>query len=354
MQLKRFGVPGAGDRRRTSVRWLACARWSLAAGPLLAACAGPPVSTSRPTDADETAPVAAPRRTAETIESANPLGVQGVEEVSGDRSGGATTSPADAQNAEAATESGTGPHAVAQPDATGQEEAVAMTESPETTGGDADDRLAVGGADAPATESPETMGRDAGDQLAVGAVGVGATESSETTGRDADDQLAVGGADLAATESPDTTDDAEAQASSGSPVTTSAAGHGSPEPVLLVEPDVLPAEWPVTGVEAKLDGVLLELVRARREGGETGLLAYVERHRQGLSPERLPVQIVCESIGAVAAVREQVAAAGGTVTTSFENHLWAELPLDGVEALAATEAIWTVAVSQAVVRPFGR
>ena len=49
-----------------------------------------------------------------------------------------------------------------------------------------------------------------------------------------------------------------------------------------------------------------------------------------------------------------MAAAGGTVTTGFENYLWAELPLDGVEALAATEAIWTVAVSQAVVRPGAR
>ena len=156
------------------------------------------------------------------------------------------------------------------------------------------------------------------------------------------------------TESPETLDDAEAQASSGSSAGTFAAGHGSPEPVSPAVRDLLPAAQPVTGVDMKLDGVLLELVRARREGGETGLLAYMERHRQGLSPERLPVQIVCESIGAVAAVREQVAAEGGTVTTSFENHLWAELPLDGIEALAATEAIWTVAVSQAVVRPFGR
>ena len=39
-----------------------------------------------------------------------------------------------------------------------------------------------------------------------------------------------------------------------------AAGHGFPELALLVEPDVLPAVQPVTGVDAKLDGVLLELV----------------------------------------------------------------------------------------------
>ena len=280
MQLKRVGGSVAGDRGQTGLGWLACVRWSLAAGPLLAACAGPPASTSRPVDADGTAPVAAPRRTPETIESANPLGAQGVEEVPGDRSAGAAMLPDDVRNAEASTESGAGPDAVVQQDAA--EEAAAVTESPETT------------------------------------------------------------------------DDAEARASAGSPADTIESVHAPLEPLSAVESDVLPVAQPVTGADAKLDGVLLELVRARRAGGETGLLAYVEQHRRELSLDRLQVEIVCESPGAAAAVREQVAAVGGTVTTGFENYLWAELSLEGVEALAATEAVWTVAVSQAVVRPGAR
>ena len=39
------------------------------------------------------------------------------------------------------------------------------------------------------------------------------------------------------------------------------------------------------------------------------------------------VGIVCESPDHVAAVQEQVVAVGGAVTASFEDHLWAEVPL---------------------------
>ena len=124
-----------------------------------------------------------------------------------------------------------------------------------------------------------------------------------------------------------------------------------PEPVSLVEADVLPAVQPVTGTDVKLDGVLLELVRARRTGGEAGVLAYVEQHQPGLSVDRLRVEIVCDSSDAAATVREQVAAAGGTVTTSFENYVWAEVELEDVEALALTEAVWTIGVTQSLMQP---
>ena len=113
----------------------------------------------------------------------------------------------------------------------------------------------------------------------------------------------------------------------------------------------LPVAQPVTGADVKLDGVLLELVRARRTGGEAGVLAYVERSQPGLSVDRLRVQIVCESADKAASVRELVAGAGGTVTTSFANYIWAEVSLDEIEALAVTEAVWTIGVSQALVQP---
>ena len=128
----------------------------------------------------------------------------------------------------------------------------------------------------------------------------------------------------------------------------------APQPVALVGGDMLPAAQPVTGTDVKVDGVLLELLRARRAGGEAGLRAYVAQYRPSLSVDRLRVEIVCASVEAVALVREQVAAADGTVTTSFDSYVWAEVSLDGVEALAGTEAVWTIAVTQAVVRPGGR
>lgn len=118
--------------------------------------------------------------------------------------------------------------------------------------------------------------------------------------------------------------------------------------------DLLPAAQPVGAVEAKLDGVLLELVRARRTDGEAGVRAYVERHQPGLSADRLPVEIVCESPEDAAAVRELVVTAGGAVTTSFDNHIWAAVPLTSVETLAEVAAVWTIALDQALFVPQGR
>lgn len=118
--------------------------------------------------------------------------------------------------------------------------------------------------------------------------------------------------------------------------------------------DLLPAAQPVGAVEAKLDGVLLELVRARRTDGEAGVRAYVERHQPGLSADRLLVEIVCESAEDTAAIRELVVTAGGAVTTSFDNHIWAAVPLTSVETLAEVAAVWTIALDQALLVPQGR
>ena len=113
--------------------------------------------------------------------------------------------------------------------------------------------------------------------------------------------------------------------------------------------DALPVSAPaadvVTPVEAKLDGALLEMVRGRRDGRDAGALS---------DGGRVAVEIVCESPDHVAAVREQVVAAGGAVTASFEDHLWAEVPLAAVERLAATPAVWTMALNRAVARPVAR
>ena len=110
--------------------------------------------------------------------------------------------------------------------------------------------------------------------------------------------------------------------------------------------DALPVSAPaadaVTPVEAKLDGALLEMVRGQRDGRDA---------RASSDGGRVVVEIVCESPDHVAAVREQVVAAGGAVTASFEDHLWAEVPLAAVEGLAATPAVWTMALNRAVARP---
>ena len=53
----------------------------------------------------------------------------------------------------------------------------------------------------------------------------------------------------------------------------------------------------------------------------------------------------------VFAVEEQVAAAGEEVSTTFENTVWAVVPLTGSEVLAGADAVWTPAMDEAVVQP---
>ena len=173
--------------------------------------------------------------------------------------------------------------------------------------------------------------------------------------------------------SPDPTPEAagESSAGDGRPTGPDAAGDGGDEqpagPDAVSGPDaelpglgdldlgdLLPAAQPVGAVEAKLDGVLLELVRARRTDGVAGVRAYVERHHPGLSLDGLQVEIVCESPEDAAAVRELVETAGGSITTSFDNHVWAEVPLTSVETLAEVVAVWTIALDQALLVPQGR
>lgn len=109
-----------------------------------------------------------------------------------------------------------------------------------------------------------------------------------------------------------------------------------------VFPVTAPAPEAVSPVEAKLDGALLEMVRGRQGGPDAPALSV---------GGRVAVEIVCESPDDVAAVREQVVAAGGAVTASFEDHLWADVPLAAVEGLAATPAVWTMALNRAVAEP---
>ena len=156
------------------------------------------------------------------------------------------------------------------------------------------------------------------------------------------------------TESPSDPPDVSPSPPDVSPSPPDSPSDEAPEPDLMAGPIVLPPGQPVTGTDVKLDGVLLELVRARRRGGEAGVLAYAEQHRPGLSVDRLQVEVVCTSAETGMWVREQIAAAGGTVTASLENYIWADLSLDGVETLVAAEAVWTIAVSQVVVEPVAR
>ena len=297
MDLQRVRVPGAGNGRVAFCWWLACAVVSMAICPLLVGCAESGTPTAGLEVVDGTAGRVDSRSGPATTESLNGAPEQGTEGASADDTGGGDAPTNGAQDGASRPE-------VETDDEAGMNEAAEVNEAAEAKD------------DAEARD-------DTGEEKAVDV-----TLSPE----------AGSGAEVPAPGSPDAPNEPD-------------PAEAPPEPVSLVEADVLPAVQPVTGTDVKLDGVLLELVRALRTGGEAGLLAYAAQHQPGLSVDRLRVEIVCDSSDAAAAVREQVTAAGGTVTTSFENYVWAEIPLDKVEGLAVSEAVWTIGVTQSLMQP---
>ena len=306
MNLQRVRVPGAGNGLGASGRRIACTVVSMAIVPLLVGCAesGTPTTDLEVADggggSDDT------RSMPPTSGSPNGAFTQGTEDApAGDVGGG-----------EAPTNEV--PEGAPEPEGEANDEA--EMDGVAGTRGDAETR-----------DDTETR-----DDI----------ETKDDTG---DERVAD------VTASPEVGSGVEVPAS-GSPDSPSESGPAAtpPDPLSLANADVLPAVQPVTGTDVKLDGVLLELIRARRTGGEAAVRAYAQQHQPGLSVERLRVEIVCDSPDAAAVVREQVAAAGGTVTTSFENYVWAELPLDEVEALVVSEAVWTIGVTQSLVQPGAR
>ena len=294
MHLQRVRIPGPRGCRMTGGRWLACAGLAVAGGFLLVACAEPPAPLASRQATDPSAVAADPRSGPEATEPPDAVDDRSAGEASAVDAGGAGASAHDVQNAEAEMDADAERDAEP-PEGAGRAEAVEVTTPPEP--GSGTEAL---------PDSPQEMPDSASDPPDV---------------------------------SPDPPD---------------APSDPLPEPSLVAGPIVLPPAQPVTGTDVKLNGVLLELVRARRQGGEAGVLAYVEQHRPGLSVDHLHVEVVCTSAETGTWVREQIEAAGGTVTASLENHIWADLSLDGVETLVAAEAVWTISVSQVVVEPMAR
>ena len=341
MHVKGVHDPEAGGCATTRRGRLAFTGLSMALGTLLVACVetgNPPVAgggaDARPgtvdvgesaVDVGESAVDA--QTVLDTVAALEAGDPEGTDDPSEDRVGGEDAAGDGEANAEATMDDG-----AARPDADETNEGARGDNADEVTR--PPDERGAGSPDAGSPDESEAVAPDEGD--------AGPPDESDAGSPDESDG-----------ESPDEGDAAGEPARPDSPSDGSDAEDALSDAVSLVGGDVLPPVQPVSGTDAKLDGVLLELLRARRAGGDAGAAAYAAQHQPGLSLDGLRVQIVCESADEASTVREQVAEAGGTVTASFENYLWAEVSLGEIEGLAQAEAVWTLSVSQAVVQPRG-
>ncbi|MCY4597869.1 MAG: hypothetical protein OXC19_24105 [Bryobacterales bacterium] len=128
-------------------------------------------------------------------------------------------------------------------------------------------------------------------------------------------------------------------------------GQDAAEPGGRVQFDV-PVVEPAEGVEVKLDGSLIALVRAYQAGGDTAVKALVSSEGFEMRDELLRVGVTVSDEAQVASVRQRVEELGGEVIVGLATQLYAFLPVAAVESLAAEEAVWSMALPQRVASPF--
>ena len=128
------------------------------------------------------------------------------------------------------------------------------------------------------------------------------------------------------------------------------AGRASSGPATVE----VPAAKAPEGVEVKLDGRLIAVVRAYRSGGDIAAKALVRTENVATVDDRLRVGVTVADTKDVAATRTRIGELGGEVTVEFGNRVFALLPVAALESLAAEEIVWSIAVPRQIVSPPGR
>jgi hypothetical protein len=107
----------------------------------------------------------------------------------------------------------------------------------------------------------------------------------------------------------------------------------------------LPAKLePETEAEKKLDGNLLQIVRAGRTGKASGAEAKAKSLHLTDSANLVKVEITAVDKEKVEAVKKAVEAEKGNIVVGLENHVFAMVPPASVEALAKLTEVFSMAV----------
>ena len=121
--------------------------------------------------------------------------------------------------------------------------------------------------------------------------------------------------------------------------------HGVDFPLIAKDGRTVPA------LADKLDANLVDLVRAHEAEGMAGVQAYGAAHDIEMPDGLVEVIVNADSADALEALKAEVARAGGSVQTEFENILYATLPVAALEGFVMLEAVWRVDWSRQVFAP---
>ena len=124
-------------------------------------------------------------------------------------------------------------------------------------------------------------------------------------------------------------------------------GDAAGGPVKLEAPAVKAPE----GLEVKLDGNLVALVRSYRQGGEAAVKTLVRSGNVEMIGNRLRLGVTVADEAQVAAVKRKIGELGGEVTVELGNRVFALLPVAALEPLAAEEGVWSMEAPQPVASP---
>ena len=111
------------------------------------------------------------------------------------------------------------------------------------------------------------------------------------------------------------------------------------------------AASPPASLREKLGAHLLALSKSYADGGSEAVQTYARAAGLDLPEQRVSVQVLAASEQDVAGLERRIEEVGGSVQSTFENSIFATLPVPELGALASGEAVWRMDMPHAVLAP---
>ena len=108
---------------------------------------------------------------------------------------------------------------------------------------------------------------------------------------------------------------------------------------------------PVVPLREKLGAHLLALSASYADGGSQAVQTYARSAGLNLPEQRVAVQVLAASEQDVAGLEQRIEEVGGSVQSTFENSIFATLPVPELGALASGEAVWRMDMQRTVLGP---
>jgi hypothetical protein len=127
-----------------------------------------------------------------------------------------------------------------------------------------------------------------------------------------------------------------------------------PKPMNLptkVDLPPVPEKPKLTPEQAKMDTQLLELVKAHSAGGTAAAGQYAKDHALALDGNRIKLKIILLTAKDRKDIRKQIGVLKGKVATSFQNNLYALIPVESVTKLAEDKRVAQLSLDVTVLKP---